>query len=77
MCITSAIAITSCGRARMIAGAFELVCRIAGPTIELPPRSKPNAMGNARSTASKVDVGALQKDMVIVREGVATLLKRG
>jgi len=39
----------------VIIGAFVLVCRIAGPTIELPPRSNRYAIGKVRRAASSTE----------------------
>ena len=55
------------GRAKTITGAFELVCRIAGPPIELPPRSKTNASGNARSAASSTEATPTVQPIVTIR----------
>ena len=57
MWITNAVAILLRHGARTIAVAFELVCRIAGPMIELPPRSKTNASET---------LGALPGDVVLI-----------
>ena len=66
MCGTSAAAAMSSGIARTTTGAFELVCRIAGATIEFPPGSKTNASGYASSAASITDTRPTVQPVVTI-----------
>ncbi len=48
-------------------GAFELVCRMAGATIEQPPRSKQYANGNASRIARSTDARPAVQPIVATR----------
>ena len=55
------------GKAKISTGAFELVWRIAGPPIELPPRSNMNASGKASSAARMTEATPETQPMVRTR----------